>query len=80
MSDLQPLLEILRDPDHPAFTAALEKLARVNPATLPAHTLPGLQASLQAVLARLSERKDAAATELEELRRRAAALQSYGTR
>lgn len=78
MNTLAPLLEILADPNHPAFAQALAQLEQLNPQTLPQEDFPALLAQLEQTITTLTAAKTQTAEELEKLRTQTRALQSYG--
>lgn len=78
MEQFQTLLQILTQPDNPAFGAALQQLATLNPQTLNAAQATALLAALEATIAQLQAHQRATAQELAQLRGSAAALSAYG--
>lgn len=76
-TDLPPLLEILRDPAHPAFAQALARVTTLDPTTLTATTAPALLAQLKTTLDALAHQKSLTAEQLATVRQRNTALQSY---
>jgi hypothetical protein len=78
LKELSPLFQILHNPSHPHFAAALEQITAIKPAQLNAADLPGFSAAIQTALAALQQEKASTETELARLRNQATALQSYG--
>lgn len=76
--NLPALLDILKDPENPAFGQALEKISTLNPAELPLAEIPFLLAQINTTLQRLDTQKNATAEQLQNLRRQTLALKSYG--
>ncbi|MBI1308848.1 MAG: hypothetical protein GC129_03170 [Proteobacteria bacterium] len=77
MSTHAPLLEILQNPNHPAFARAVGQLASILPQSLPPEELPSLLAELEATIAILTKAKNATGEELAQLRAKSQALKSY---
>lgn len=77
---LASLLEILADPDNPAFADAIERLTTLDASTLTPELATSLHARLQTVLADLASNSTLTAQQLANLRRGNKALQSYGNK
>lgn len=75
---LTPLLEILKNPDHPNFARALEQLDGIKAGALAREDLPALLAQLEQTITILAQGKSETAKRLEDLRNQAQALRSYG--
>lgn len=78
LAELSPLFQILHNPAHPNFAAALERITAITPGQLNPADLPGFSAALQTAIAALQHEQARTETELAKLRNQAAALQSYG--
>lgn len=76
--NLPALLEILKDPNNPAFAQAAAQLAHLNPADLAPAQIPFLLAQIDTVIATLTTQKEETAQQLNTLRTKATALKSYG--
>lgn len=76
--ELPPLLDILQQPDHPAFAQALERLTTFNPVGLTGPDATALLARIEATIAKLATESSLTATQLTKLRTSGKALQSYG--
>lgn len=79
-AQLAPLLDILANPEHPAFDQALERLTTLDPKTLTAETAPLLLAQIATALDNLTRASNLTAEQLTKLRTSNKALQSYGNR
>ena len=77
-AELSPLLDILQNPDHPAFHQALERLTTFNPQGMQGPETAALLARIDATLGKLAAESRLTATELTRLRTNGKALQSYG--
>jgi hypothetical protein len=78
MEQFQALLQILHQPDNPAFAAALQQLATLNPQHLKPAEATALLAALESTIGQLQAHQSATAQELAQLRGSAAALSAYG--
>jgi hypothetical protein len=76
-AELTPLLDILRNPEHPAFNQAVSKLSTLNPEGLSGPDAMALLAKLESTLAELAKAKAITADQLATLRNRGKALNSY---
>ena len=79
-TDLAPLLDILSNPEHPAFNQALERITSLDPATLSPESAPLLLTQITTALENLARAKTLTATQLAALRKSGNALQSYTNR
>ena len=77
---LVPLLEILRNPENPAFAQAVQRLTTLDPSTLAPTEAPLILAQIQTVLDNLATAKTLTSEQLAALRTSGKALQSYGSR
>lgn len=77
---LAPLLEILRNPESPAFARALERLDTLDPSQLNPREAPFILAQIAETITRLTAESNLTAAQLTALRNRNRALQSYGNR
>jgi hypothetical protein len=76
-STLHPLLEILADPDHPAFAQALEQLTNSPLPSLNQADAIALLATLDQLIEHLRLEQTTTATRLAELRTQFAAAGAY---
>jgi pilus assembly protein TadC len=76
-AQLGPLLDILRNPENPAFENAVAQLTTLNPSGLSAADAIALMAKLDATLTELAKAKAITAEQLDKLRSRSKALTSY---
>lgn len=76
-SDLPALLEVLANPDHPAFMQALAQLKDVAVADLTYPVATAWLAQLDVTLIRLQQQHTEAATLLASLRQQVAASSAY---
>lgn len=77
---LPPLLDILRNPENPAFNQALNRLSEFDPTTLTGSNAPFLLAEISTVLTTLAGSRTLTTEQLAKLRHSNQALQSYTTR
>lgn len=75
--DLAPLLDVLGQPENPAFDHALAQLSAFSPAGLSATEAAALLAMLDRVMADLQAQRTTAATELNRLRTQLKAADAY---
>ncbi len=76
-AQLNSLLDILADPEHPSFTAATERLTTLDPSTLTPDLALSLQARLHTITESLAGASRLTTQQLTNLRRGNQALQSY---
>ncbi|MCA3243867.1 MAG: hypothetical protein INF43_00990 [Alphaproteobacteria bacterium] len=76
-SDLAPLLDVLGQPETPAFEQALVQLAAFSPTGLSTAEATALLATIDQVLATLQNQRHAAVSELNRLRSQLKAAGAY---
>lgn len=76
-AELASLLDILNNPDSPAFTSALERLTTLDTSTLDPSKATQLLAKIDATLIKLAAESRLTAAELTKIRKGNKALQSY---
>ncbi len=76
---LTALLQIIQQPNHPAFAQALAQVLAFPLPTLPAAQLPQVLAQLDTAINSLRQQQQQTAAQLQQLRQQVNAQQAYQT-